>query len=82
MVLRGPTKNSASGICRRPVGPATVTSASSAINVGPLSMDGTPVTRLPPSVPRFLVCTAPMVCAASTSAGNISRMRGERMISV
>ena len=59
-----------------------VTIASSATNVGPLSIDGTAVTRLPPSVPRFLVCTAPMVWAASTRAGNRSRMTGDRMISV
>jgi len=82
MVLRGPAKNPVSGSWRRPPGPAMVTSASSATSVGPLSMDGTHVTRLPPSVARFRVCTAPMVCAASANAGNISRISGERMISV
>ena len=82
MVFRGPTKNSLSGTCRRPPLPAIVTMASSAIKVGPLSIDGTAVTRFPPSVPRFRVCTAPMVCAAATSAGNIWRISGERMICV
>ena len=56
---------------------ATVTDASSAIKVGPLSIDGTQVIRLPPSVPRLRVCTAPMEWAASTSAGNMSRMIGD-----
>ena len=50
--------------------------------MGPLSTDGTAVTRLPPRVPRFLVCTAPIVWAASTRAGNILRMIGDAMISV
>ena len=81
-VLRGPIQNSASGTSRRPPGPAIEAMASSATSVGPLSIDGTPVTRLPPSVPRLRVCTAPMVCAASTSAGNMSRISGERMICV
>ena len=77
LVLRGPAKSSASGIVRRPLALATVTAASSATSVGPLSIDGTQVTRLPPSVPRLRVCTAPMECAASTSAGNMSRMTGD-----
>ena len=81
LVLRGLTNRSANGIFRRPEGPATVTDASSAINVGPLSIDGTQVTRLPPSVPRLRVCTAPMVWAASTNAGNMSPMIGELIIS-
>ena len=81
LVLRGPTNSSASGICRWPEALATVTDASSAISVGPLSIDGTQVIRLPPSVPRLRVCTAPMEWAASTSAGNMSRMIGEAMMS-
>jgi hypothetical protein len=51
--------------------------ASSATSVGPLSIEGTAVTRLPPNVPRLRVCTAPIVCAASTSAGCRSRMSGD-----
>ena len=82
LVLRGPTNRLVSGICRWPEELAIVTDASSAISVGPLSMDGTQVTRLPPSVPRLRVCTAPIECAASTRAGNMSRISGERIISV
>ena len=37
---------------------------------------------LPPSVPRFWICAAPMVAAASTSAGRCSRQTADRRISV
>ena len=37
---------------------------------------------LPPSVPRFWICAAPIVAAASTSAGRCSRHSAERRISV
>ena len=40
------------------------------------------MTRLPPSVPRLRVWTAPIVWAASTRAGTVSRMIGDCMISV
>ena len=78
LVLRGPTKARPAACCAGRAAPATVTCASSAINVGPLSIDGTQVTRLPPSVPRLRVCTAPMVCAASTRAGNMLADDGRR----
>ena len=37
---------------------------------------------LPPSVPRFWICAAPIVAAASTSAGRCSRQSADRRISV
>ena len=47
-----------------------------------MSPAGEAFAMLPPSVPRFWIWAAPIVAAASTSAGTCSRHSGERRISV
>ena len=56
--------------------------ASSASSTGSVSPAGEAFITLPPIVPRFWICAAPIVAAASTSAGRCSRQIGERRISV
>ena len=47
-----------------------------------MSPAGEALAMLPPSVPRFWIWAAPIVAAASTSAGRCSRQSAERRISV
>ena len=56
--------------------------ASSASSTGSMSPAGEAFITLPPIVPRFWICAAPIVAAASTSAGRCSRQIGERRMSV
>src|SRR3990170_4934600 len=53
-----------------------------ASSTGSVSPAGEAFAMFPPSVPRFWICTAPIVAAASTSASACSTQSGERRISV
>jgi hypothetical protein len=67
---------------RSPRAPPTTISASSASRTGSVSPAGEAFAMLPPSVPRFWIWAAPIVDAASTSAGICSRQAAEPRISV
>ena len=66
---------------RRAAEPST-NDASAASRTGSVSPAGEALAMLPPSVPRFWIWAAPIVAAASTSAGRCSRQSAERRISV
>ena len=67
---------------RSPRAPPTTISASVASRTGSVSPAGEALAMLPPSVPRFWIWAAPIVAAASTSAGRCSRQSAERRMSV
>src|SRR4051812_41281125 len=56
--------------------------ASVARSTGSVSPAGEALATLPPIVPRFWICAAPIVAAASTSAGTCSRHSADRRMSV
>ncbi len=66
----GPTRNSESGMRRVPRTLASSSSACSTSSGGSASPAGEAVPRLPPIVPRFLICGEPTVRDASASAGS------------
>ena len=53
-----------------------------ASRTGSVSPAGEALITLPPRVPRFWICAAPMVAAASDEGGQVSRQAGERRRSV
>ena len=81
-VRRYAGQNSAAGTSRSPAAPPTTRTASSASSTGSVSPAGEAFITLPPIVPRCWICAAPIVAAASTSAGRCSRQIGERRMSV
>jgi hypothetical protein len=67
---------------RSPAAEPRTISAPIASSTGSVSPAGEALITLPPIVPRFWICTAPIVAAASTSAGSNSATIEERRSSV
>ena len=67
---------------RSPRADPTTKEASVASRTGSVSPAGDAFTTLPPIVPRFWIWAAPIVAAASTSAGRCSRQSADRRMSV
>ena len=80
--MRYAGQNSAAGIVRSPAGPPTTSAASSASSTGSVSPAGDAFITLPPIVPRFWICAAPIVAAAATSAGACVEQASEPRICV
>ncbi len=81
-VRRYAGQKSVAAISRSPDWPPTTRVASSASRTGSMSPAGEAFITLPPIVPRCWICAAPIVAAASTSAGRCSRQIGELRMSV
>ena len=81
-VSRYAGQNASAGTARSPRAEPATSSASIASSTGSVSPAGEAFATLPPSVPRFWICAAPMVAAAATSAGTCSRQIADRRISV